>query len=114
LTSVRRACSLPYKPRGPYLSEGARIRATGGGSADRPWSSAASLGVQKAALRDLVAALDSQLESDDIRGMSLTVAGTVQAGTPFAPHRIADAFLAATTTAEVESCRDSIQRVDHS
>lgn len=82
----------------PFMSSGARITATSGATADRPWPSAASLGAQKAALRNLVAALDASLKSDGIRAMCLTVAGTVEAGTPFAPERIADAFYTAVTT----------------
>jgi NAD(P)-dependent dehydrogenase (short-subunit alcohol dehydrogenase family) len=84
----------------PFLAQGSRITATGGGSADHPSAAAASLGAQKAALRNLVTALDSQLKRDGIRAMSLTVAGTVKDGTPFAPERIADAFFAAAQTAD--------------
>lgn len=76
----------------PFMPAGARVTATGGATADRPWQKAASLGVQKAALRNLVSALDSALSGRDIRAMSLTVAGTVQEGTPFDPAFIADAL----------------------
>lgn len=76
----------------PFMSAGARITATGGATADRPWRDAASLGVQKAALRNLVTALDLALAPDGIRAMSLTVAGTVMSGTAFAPEQIADAI----------------------
>ena len=75
----------------PFLSTGARITATGGASADRPWPAAASLGVQKAALRNLVTAVDLSLRGEGIRAASLTVAGTVAAGTPFDPSHVADA-----------------------
>ncbi len=78
-----------------FIPRGSRITATGGATADRPWTEAASLGAQKAALRNLVTAVDNQLKPDGIRAMSLTVAGTVEEGTPFAPARIAAAFLAA-------------------
>jgi NAD(P)-dependent dehydrogenase (short-subunit alcohol dehydrogenase family) len=84
----------------PFMPTGSRITATGGATADRPWVAAASLGAQKAALRNLVKALDGQLKPDGIRAMSLTVAGTVEEGTPFAPDRIADAFYAAAATAD--------------
>lgn len=86
----------------PFLSLGARITATGGATADRPWRSAASLGVQKAALRNLVTALDAELKIDGVRAMSLTVAGTVEEGTAFAPDRIADAIYTAATTPDDE------------
>lgn len=84
----------------PFMSRGSRITATGGATADRPWTAAASLGVQKAALRNLVKAIDSQLKPDGIRAMSLTVAGTVEEGTPFAPKRIAEAFYEAASTCD--------------
>jgi NAD(P)-dependent dehydrogenase (short-subunit alcohol dehydrogenase family) len=76
----------------PFMSAGARVTATGGATADRPWSAAASLGVQKAALRNLVTALDTALAPDDIRAMSLTVVGDVKEGTPFDPSYIAEAI----------------------
>jgi NADP-dependent 3-hydroxy acid dehydrogenase YdfG len=82
----------------PFMSAGARVTATGGATADRPWSVAASLGVQKAALRNLVTALDSALAPDDIRAMSLTVAGDVKEGTPFDPTFIAEAIYEASQT----------------
>jgi NAD(P)-dependent dehydrogenase (short-subunit alcohol dehydrogenase family) len=85
----------------PFLSAGARITATGGGTADSPRPVAVSLGVQKAALRNLVTALDATLAPDGIRAMSLTVAGTVKEGTPFDPTAIAETlFQAAQTEAE--------------
>jgi NAD(P)-dependent dehydrogenase (short-subunit alcohol dehydrogenase family) len=86
----------------PFLPTGARITATGGATADHPWSKAASLGVQKAALRNVVMALDAALKPDGIRAMTLTVAGTVREGTPFAPDRIADAFYDAVVTEDDE------------
>lgn len=84
----------------PFLQVGSRITATGGATADRPWTAAASLGVQKAGLRNLVKALDIKLKPAGIRAMSLTVAGTVEEGTPFAPERIADAFYTAAMTSD--------------
>lgn len=76
----------------PFMTSGARITATGGATADRPWPSAVSLGVQKAGLRNLVTAIDATLAPDGIRAISLTVAGTVAPGTPFDPDLIADAL----------------------
>jgi NADP-dependent 3-hydroxy acid dehydrogenase YdfG len=76
----------------PFMSAGARVTVTGGSAADRPSPQVASLGVQKAALRNLVIALDAALAPEDIRAMSLTVAGTVKEGTPFDPSYIADAI----------------------
>ncbi len=84
----------------PFMGTGGRITATGGATADRPWTAAASLGAQKAALRNLVQSIDTELKPAGIRAMSLTVAGTVAEGSPFAPARIADAFYAAAMTAD--------------
>lgn len=78
----------------PFMQAGGLVLATGGGSADHPMTSAASLGVQKAALRNLMLALDQDLRARGIRAASLTVNGTIAAGTPFDPDRIADAFAA--------------------
>ncbi len=75
----------------PFMSEGARITATGGGTADRPWPQAASLGVQKAGLRNLVSALDASLKPDRIRAASLTIKGNITPGTAFDPQLIAAA-----------------------
>jgi NAD(P)-dependent dehydrogenase (short-subunit alcohol dehydrogenase family) len=92
----------------PFMHEGARVTATGGGSADRPSTAAASLGVQKAALRNLVTVLDGHLKPDGIRAMTLTVLGTVKEGTPFAPDLIADALFAAAKTPD-EAWRTEIR-----
>jgi len=75
----------------PFMSEGARITATGSATADRPWAEAASLGVQKAALRNLVSAIDASLSADGIRAASITVNGTITPGTRFDASLIADA-----------------------
>lgn len=82
----------------PFMRSGARILATGSMSADQPWSAAAGVGVQKAALRNLVKAVDAELKSDGIRAMSLTVKGTLAAGTPFTPDLVAQALYTAATT----------------
>lgn len=82
----------------PYLRSGARITATGSRAADTPWAQAASLGVQKSGLRNLVQAFDATLAPDGIRAMSLTVNGTLAAGTPFDPAHIADALYEASQT----------------
>ena len=81
----------------PFMSAGARVTATGSMAADKPWNQAASLGVQKAALRNLVRSLDTTLRPDGIRAVSVTVNGTLQRGTAFDPDRVADAIYAAVT-----------------
>lgn len=82
----------------PFMSEGARITATGSMSADHPWSQGISLGIQKAGLRNLVTGIDSALKGDGIRAMSLTVQGTISDTGDFTPERIADALYAASRT----------------
>ncbi len=83
-----------------FLHSGARVTATGSMAADRPWHRAASLGVQKAALRNLVNSIDRTLAPDGVRAMSLTVNGTLAPDTPFAPERVADAVYRAAGTPE--------------
>ena len=79
----------------PFMTAGARVTATGSATADHPWVEAASVGVQKAALRNLVTALDAVLEPHGIRACSVTVKGVLGAGTPFDAAYVADAIVAA-------------------
>jgi NADP-dependent 3-hydroxy acid dehydrogenase YdfG len=79
----------------PFMSAGGRITATGSMAADKPWHRAASLGVQKAGLRNLVHSLDATLAPDDIRAVSVTVRGTLAREGAFTPDRVAEAILAA-------------------
>ncbi len=79
----------------PFMSDGGRITATGSVTADRPWVGAASLGVQKAALRNLVASIDASLAPDGIRAATISVNGTIAPGTPFDPTSIAEAIFEA-------------------
>ena len=59
----------------PFLVAGSRVSVTGSMAADRPWHGAASLGVQKAGVRNLVHSLDATLAPDGIRAVSVTVRG---------------------------------------
>ena len=79
----------------PFLQPGARIVATGSAAADRPWHEAASLGVQKAGLRNLIRSVDRTLEGDGVRAVSLTVNGVLERGTAFDPDRVAEALYSA-------------------
>jgi len=79
----------------PYLSAGGRVTVTGSMAADQPWNKAASLGVQKAGVRNLVRSLDATLEPDGIRAVSVTVRGTLAKEGPFTPDRVAEAIHAA-------------------
>jgi NADP-dependent 3-hydroxy acid dehydrogenase YdfG len=76
----------------PFLGSGARIVATGSRAADRPWHRAASLGVQKAALRNLVASLDAALSADGIRAVNVQVNGVLAREGPFSPAAVAGAI----------------------
>ena len=79
----------------PYLSAGGRVTVTGSMAADEPWHRAASLGVQKAGVRNLVHSLDATLEPDGIRAVSVTVRGTLAKDGSFTPDRVAEAIHAA-------------------
>jgi NAD(P)-dependent dehydrogenase (short-subunit alcohol dehydrogenase family) len=76
----------------PYLQAGGRVTATGSMAADKPWNEAASLGVQKAGLRNLVRSIDVTLQPLGLRAVSLTVRGTLGKEGPFTPDRVADAI----------------------
>jgi NAD(P)-dependent dehydrogenase (short-subunit alcohol dehydrogenase family) len=86
----------------PYMSSGARISVTGSMAADDPWEGAASLGVQKAGVRNLVHSLDKTLAADGIRAVSVTVRGSLAREGAFTPDRVAEALWAAVTTDESE------------
>jgi NAD(P)-dependent dehydrogenase (short-subunit alcohol dehydrogenase family) len=79
----------------PFLPAGGRVTVTGSMAADQPWHRAASLGVQKAGVRNLVRSLDTTLAPDGIRAVSVTVRGTLSQDGPFTPERIADAIWSA-------------------
>jgi NADP-dependent 3-hydroxy acid dehydrogenase YdfG len=68
------------------------IIATGSGVADRPNPLAASLGVQKSALRNLIQVLSSELAPEGIHVATVMIQGVIAEGTPFAPAAIAEVF----------------------
>ena len=76
----------------PFLSAGGRVTVTGSMAADKPWNRAASLGVQKAGVRNLVHSLDTTLATDGIRAVSVTVRGTLSHDGAFTPDHVADAI----------------------
>jgi NAD(P)-dependent dehydrogenase (short-subunit alcohol dehydrogenase family) len=84
----------------PHLRPGGRVTATGSMAADKPWNRAASLGVQKAGLRNLVHSLDATLAPDGIRAVSVTVRGTLGKEGPFTPDRVAEAIYEAASQDE--------------
>jgi NADP-dependent 3-hydroxy acid dehydrogenase YdfG len=83
------------------------VLATGGGSADRPIVSMASLGVQKAALRALAEVQAAGLAPDGIHVATVTVRGLVGEEKQIPPNRVAAEFadLVAETAGPRESWR---------
>ncbi len=79
----------------PFMSAGGRVTVTGSMAADKPWNRAASLGVQKAGVRNLVRSLDTTLAPDGIRVVSVTVRGTLSREGAFTPDNVADAIWSA-------------------
>ena len=79
----------------PFMGVGGRVTVTGSMAADAPWNEAASLGVQKAGVRNLVHSLDTTLAPDGIRAVSVTVRGTLSREGAFTPDRVAAAIHAA-------------------
>lgn len=79
----------------PGMREAGRgtILFTGGGFALEPSAVWASLGMGKAALRNLTYALAQELGKDGIHVATVTVHGFVQAGTQFDPTQIAKVYV---------------------
>lgn len=86
----------------PFLRPGARILVTGSAAADRPWEGAASLGVQKAGVRNLVTSLDATLKPDSIRAVCVQINGVLAQEGPFAPPAVSEALYAATVRPDDE------------
>jgi NAD(P)-dependent dehydrogenase (short-subunit alcohol dehydrogenase family) len=79
----------------PFMGEGARITATGSAAADKPDPGAASLGVQKAGLRNLVRSIDKSLRDEGIRAATVTINGVLKPkdpASPFHPENVAAAI----------------------
>lgn len=85
----------------PFLRSGARVLVTGSAAADTPSSAAPSLGVQKAAVRNLVTSLDATLRERGVRAVCVQVNG-VLGKQPFTPPEVADALYAATVRPDEE------------
>jgi NADP-dependent 3-hydroxy acid dehydrogenase YdfG len=79
----------------PFMSAGGRVTVTGSMAADEPSPRAASLGVQKAGVRNLIHSLDATLASEGIRAVSVTVRGALSREGAFTPDRVAEAIWAA-------------------
>ena len=76
----------------PFMPDGSRVLVTGSAAADTPWHGAASLGVQKAALRNLVTSLDAALAPDGVRAVAVQINGVLGTDGPFSPPPIAEAM----------------------
>jgi NADP-dependent 3-hydroxy acid dehydrogenase YdfG len=68
------------------------ILLTGGGFAFEPMPALASLGVGKAAIRNLAFGLYADLKDSGVHAATVTICGMVAPGTPFDPERIAEAY----------------------
>lgn len=79
----------------PHFAAGARVLVTGSAAADTPWHEAASLGVQKAGIRNLVTSLDVALQAHDARAVAVQINGALAREGAFSPTPIAEAFWAA-------------------
>lgn len=79
----------------PFMGPGGRISVTGSMAADSPWFGAASLGVQKAGVQNLVRSIDATVKGDGIRAVSVTVRGMLAKEGAFTPDNVALALRAA-------------------
>ena len=68
---------------------GGTVLATGGGTADKPMASLATLGVQKAALRALVQVQAAGLADDGVHVATVTIRGLVGEDKSIHPDRVA-------------------------
>jgi len=68
------------------------ILLTGGGFAFEPMPNLASLGIEKAGIRNLAFSLAKELAPEGIHVATITIGGVVKAGTPFDPDRIAEEY----------------------
>lgn len=76
----------------PYLRPGSRVTVTGSMAADEPSAAAASLGVQKAGVRNLVHSLDATLAPEGVRAVSVTVRGALAREGTFSHDAVGDAL----------------------
>lgn len=78
--------------QGMRRRERGTIMVTGGGFAREPVPHLASLGMGKAALRNLSQSLAKELEDNPVRVMTVTIDGMIERGTDFDPDRIAKVY----------------------
>jgi NADP-dependent 3-hydroxy acid dehydrogenase YdfG len=71
---------------------GGTVLATGGGTADKPMASLATLGVQKAALRALVQVQAAGLADEGVHAATVTIRGLVGEDKSIHPDRVAELY----------------------
>jgi len=84
------------------MAPGSRVLVTGSMAADQPSAAAPSLGVQKAAVRNLVTSLDTTLSGRGIRAVAVQINGSLAKDGPFAPPAVSEALFAATVRSDSE------------
>ncbi len=84
----------------PAMGKGARVLVTGSSAADTPYAGAASLGVQKAAVRNLVRSIDATMKDRGVRAVAMQINGMLKKDGTFGPVAIADALFAAATRSD--------------
>lgn len=81
----------------PGMPAGARVLVTGSQAADTPWAGAATLGVQKAAVRNLVTSVDATMKKQGVRAVCLQINGMLAREGAFSPEPVSAALFAAAT-----------------
>lgn len=81
----------------PAMPAGARVLVTGSQAADTPWSGAPTLGVQKAAVRNLVTSIDATMKERGVRAVAMQVNGLLAKQGPFGAEAVSRALFAAAT-----------------
>lgn len=86
------------------------VLVTGGGSADRPMTAMASLGVQKAALRALAQVQAQALAPEGVHAATVTIRGLVGEDRQITPERVAELYaeLVAETAGPRENWRSVV------
>lgn len=84
------------------MAPGSRVLVTGSMAADKPSPAAPSLGIQKAAVRNLVTSLDATLSGRGIRAVAVQINGSLAKEGPFAPPAVSAALHAATVRSDAE------------
>ena len=84
------------------MAPGSRVLVTGSIASEEPNPAAPSLGVQKAAVRNLVTSLDATLSEQGIRAVAVQINGSLAKEGPFAPAAVSAALHAATQRPDSE------------